>query len=358
MTGLVAFLAACTPSEDVEAPPPTSEPSDLSTRLDALLSDSSAPALAAAIVDRDGLVALGAAGQRRAGGRASVTLDDRWHLGSCTKAMTATLVATFVDEGALTFDSTLPELFPDLAADPAWNAVTMRDLLRHRAGVGAIPVATLGRWFQGGEVTALRADYAVEMLAGAPPLEVGTYAYSNGGYVLAGAALEAIAGASWETLLQERVLEPLGMTECGFGPPGAGQPAGHDATGTPQPDLDNPPALGPAGTVHCSMASWAEFARANLVGPAGEAPIVDAATWVTLHDAPIDDYALGWGVSAREWAGGTTLSHYGSNTLWIASVWIAPDIDRAYLAVTNSGAGEHFELVDATIGELVASDEG
>src|SRR6478735_3533152 len=57
------------------------------------------PGMGAAILDANGLVAAGAAGTRKAGGQQAVTVNDLWHLGSDTKAMTATLVGMFVDEG-------------------------------------------------------------------------------------------------------------------------------------------------------------------------------------------------------------------------------------------------------------------
>src|SRR5262245_2077398 len=73
--------------------------------LDALLEPIRAkhnvPALAAAFVRPEGTVAAGAVGVRKSGGTEAVTLDDRFHIGSCTKAMTATLIAILVERGKL-----------------------------------------------------------------------------------------------------------------------------------------------------------------------------------------------------------------------------------------------------------------
>ena len=60
-----------------------------------------APALAAAVV-RDGkIVALGASGVRKAGDKTAVTVNDKFHLGSCTKSMMAVLAALMVEAGHL-----------------------------------------------------------------------------------------------------------------------------------------------------------------------------------------------------------------------------------------------------------------
>ena len=70
------------------------------------------PALAAAVVQDGKVIASGAVGTRRAGTDIPVTIKDRFHLGSDTKAMTALLAAMLVEEGKLRWDSTVAEVFP------------------------------------------------------------------------------------------------------------------------------------------------------------------------------------------------------------------------------------------------------
>ena len=75
-------------------------------------------------------------GTRTFGGAEAVTTSDLWHLGSCTKSMTATLIALLVERGDLDWDKTLPQLLPEFAKsmNPAYADVTLVDLLAHRAG--------------------------------------------------------------------------------------------------------------------------------------------------------------------------------------------------------------------------------
>lgn len=95
------------------------------------------PALAAAVVKNGKIVASGAVGLRRAGGNERVTIDDRFHIGSDTKAMTALLAAMLVEGGKLRWNTTVAEAFPELAG--SMNAdvkgVTLEQLLSHTSGI-------------------------------------------------------------------------------------------------------------------------------------------------------------------------------------------------------------------------------
>ena len=73
--------------------------------------------MAAAIVTSKGLVTAGVVGTRKRGTEIAATLNDQWHLGSDTKAMTATLVAKLVEQGRLRWECTMADVFPDMSAD-------------------------------------------------------------------------------------------------------------------------------------------------------------------------------------------------------------------------------------------------
>src|SRR4029079_6339969 len=94
------------------------------------------PAVAAAAMKDGKLLALGAEGVRKVGDPTPVNSTDKFHIGSCTKAMTATLAAMFVERGKLRWTDTLAEIFPERATKmhPDYRLVTMEMLLAHRAG--------------------------------------------------------------------------------------------------------------------------------------------------------------------------------------------------------------------------------
>src|SRR5882724_13268854 len=93
--------------------------------------------MAAAVLRGERIIAQGVAGVRKRATAERITFDDRFHLGSCTKAMTATLVAMLVEEGKLNWTTTLGELFADTVKPmhPAWEKVTLRQVLAHRASL-------------------------------------------------------------------------------------------------------------------------------------------------------------------------------------------------------------------------------
>ena len=100
---------------------------------------SDVPAIAAAIVTSEGLVAFGVAGVRKRGTKSPAMPNDLWHLGSNTKAMTATLVAQLVEQDQLKWDTTLADVFPDSSfkIHPDLRGVTVLQLLSHRSGLPA-----------------------------------------------------------------------------------------------------------------------------------------------------------------------------------------------------------------------------
>lgn len=346
---LCSALAAQAPQED------------LAELLEPIRAAHGVPALGAAVITDGRLTALGVTGVRRQGHDEKVTIGDLWHLGSCTKAMTATLLARQVDAGTLQWSTTVAAALPDLSArfDETARGITLQHLLTHRAGLPGGPPQPLWRelFRYEGTTREARLDVAAAMLALAPEAPLGErFLYSNASYMIAGAITERAADASWEDVMRRELFEPLGMSSAGFGPPGSkdatSQPWGHRrGSKGPTPIFgDNPPALGPAGTVHCTLADWAKFVALHLgVGSDGAAPLVTAARLRELHTPPAGaDYALGWAITERPWAKGPILTHSGSNTMWYCVAWLAPEAKFAVLVTCNQGeAGAACDAVAA-----------
>jgi CubicO group peptidase (beta-lactamase class C family) len=311
--------------------------------LAALRTQAVAPAMAAVWCARGATPTVLTDGVRSVGSDTPVGPDERWHLGSITKSMTATLAAICVEAGEIGWDTPLQAVLGDKLAKmrPAYGAATLMHLLSHRAGV----VANIGLFDTPqfdrtpADPVADRLAYADIALAKAPVTALGaSQTYSNAGYTVAAAMLEARSGKPWEVLMRERLFEPLGMTTAGFGAPDpAANPVGHLRRGQglrPMPptgsDLsDNVPAIGPAGRVHLSLADLARYLRAH----ADRASLLKPGSWDRLH-APAfgDDYALGWVVrpDGTRW-------HNGSNTMWYAEAAFDPVSGNVAAACCNSG---------------------
>lgn len=324
-------------------------------RLTELREAAQAPALAAAAVSRDGRSLTLADGLRATRRNEAVTSDDRWHFGSITKSITATLVARCVEAGLVGWEDTVGGVLAAIGEiRDEYRSVTFRHLLSHRAGLQAnLPLADFVRFRRDNpDPREERVSFARQALTQAPhgPKEA-TFLYSNSGYVIAGAMLEAKLGAPWEALVRAYLFDPLGMASAGFGAPGTpgafDEPVGHAASllglrafPPGEPVTDNPAALGPAGRVHARFEDMLRYLcahrdRTNFLG---------TASWDRLHTPPFGgEYALGWVKR------GNALWHNGSNTLWYAEVQVDPASGVAAVAATNDGRERASSAVGAAL---------
>ena len=310
----------------------------------------------AAVVQIDGkLVAEGALGVRALGHPETVTINDRWHIGSDTKAFTATLIARLVEQGVMRFDDTLAASFPAFAEamDPAYRNVTVTQLLSHTAGLPSLtddkelpPFMAAIKSANG--VKAQREAIARKYLTMPPASKAGEFAYSNLGFIIAGAIAEARTGKTWEDLIREQIFAPLGIKSAGFGPPGApgkfDQPSGHKeeagklvALDPASAEADNPPALGPAGTINIALKDWLLFAQDQLAGEHGRGKLLKPENYRKLHTPVTGNYALGWGAKLGPDGVPLLITHTGSNGFWVADIRIMPRHDMIFLVVTNAG---------------------
>jgi len=322
------------------------------------------PALGVIIVAEGQIAEQAVSGVRSISSNVQATVSDRWHIGSVAKAMTATLTAIMVEQSLISWDTTPLDVWPEYSATmhPQYQSVTIVDLLSHHAGIptdqGAIPSIALTRDEAPGTVIEKRRLWAKELLELTPRNPVGTFEYANGGYIIVGAMLETITGTPWETLMQDQLFGPLGMTSSGFGAPGTpgqlDQPWGHREQGgslvaiPPGPEADNSAAIGPAGTVHLTMSDYAKFMFAHLEGERGIPGLVSAETFQFMHQ-PIgtSQYALGWSVDdGHAWANGPLLFHLGSNLRWLANAGIIPGLNTGLIIVTNAANDDAYDASD------------
>ena len=329
---------------------------DLSELIAGLPTAMGTPAIAVLLVEEGKTRGMGVAGLRKAGSAEKVEMEDKWHLGSCTKSMTATLAASLVGEGAITWDTTVGEVLgKKVKMLEAYEKVTLGLLLANRGGLpGKVPDSVYAEVNFSIAVTELgdrdllkqRLSYVEAVLHLPPSSPPGSaYEYSNSGFVVAGAMLEAVAGEPWERLIEERIFKPLGMTDSGFGNAARGdkrnptQPWPHKNGTTPVapgPGDENSWVIGPAGTVHGSLKDIARYIAMHAARETG--PVLKKKeTFEFLHTAVPDnnDYARGWLVGATGWSEGPAISHDGSNTMNHCSFWIAPERKTAVAAFTN-----------------------
>jgi CubicO group peptidase (beta-lactamase class C family) len=370
---VAALLHSGIASAQTAAPVPTAARENVASLLGPIREQHKLPALAAIVIDGDEIIAQGAVGFRSNGSPEAAAVDDQWHIGSCTKSMTATAIALLVEHGTMSWALTVGEAFPELTMDPAWKGVTVEQLLTNHGGAPANLDAD-GLWerlwkFSGtpGEARMMLVKGVTSRPPEAPP---GTkFIYSNAGFAIAGAMAERAANRPWEDLMRDVLFQPLGMASAGYGPPGDMQPRGHRSAGGEMKPVepgavgaDNPVAIAPAGLVHCSLPDWGKYASFHLRLARGQAVPESLAlspeNIARLHtpappDGTADEgYAMGWGITRREW-GGRLLTHSGSNTMWFAVLWLAPEKNFAILVTTNAGGNSAARGADEAVGALI-----
>jgi CubicO group peptidase (beta-lactamase class C family) len=347
------------------AAPVSSQQSTLTTRLEAVRVAANLPAIGGATFRSSGVIEIAASGLRRLGDKTEVTTGDLWHVGSITKSFTSALVGKFVERRELSWTTTLGDLFGPARAGK-FAPVTLINLLSHRAGLppNVTPAIAAELRTSSPAVTEQRQKIADGVFGGEPLSPPGAqYLYSNLDYVVAGAILEMKTKRPWEELVKAEVLEPLKLSSVGFGAPGSPgsvtQPRGHrqgaGALVPIEPPLaDNPPYLGPAGTMHMTIADLARWGQEHLRGERGIDGLLKAETFRRLHEPPQPDatYALGWVV--RKEGDHRTIWHNGSNTLWYAIVAFDPEADLGVVIVTNGSIGAQ-KAIDAAAAEMLKS---
>ncbi len=333
----------------------------LAAILDSIRTAYNTPALGAAITTRSALFGVAAAGKRRMSLPEMATANDLWHIGSNLKAITAHVAAMAVESGAISWNTTLAEAYPEFAGTmlPAYQAVTLRMLLGH---IGGIAPNVEDQNIPGtGTLTEQRANIAGWATSIAPIGPIGQYSYSNVGFMIAANMVERAMATSWEAVMQNLLLGPLGITEFGWGAAPWQQnqnPIGHKWTGGGWVEnaSDNPPYHSAAGRAHLSLTAWARMMQDILQADQGMSPLVGQANArvVTTAIAP-NGYAGGWSTLSAPWSQGRGLEHDGSNTWHYSRAQVALDRGAAIVVVTNftEPAGtRHIDSLAATLNRL------
>ncbi len=301
------------------------------------------PGLALAVVKDDKIVFAKGFGLRDVEGNKPVETKTRFAIGSSTKAFTAAVVGMLVDEGKMKWDDPVSKHIPDfkLDAETDGEEVTIRDLLCHRTGFTRMSLL----WAGGGQS---RTDVLANA-AGAKPYGKfrKDFLYNNVMYMAAGYGAGKAGGSDWDTLISERIFQPLGMEDSNTSVSAAkkdvemslGYEWNEDADEfelKPMRDLDP---IAPAGAINSNVLDMAQWIRFQLAkGKFGDKQLLSeeqhAETWkkqIAMGGGA--DYGFGW--MLRKWQGEKVVEHGGNIDGFGAQVSLLPKHNAGYVLLTN-----------------------
>jgi CubicO group peptidase (beta-lactamase class C family) len=355
---LTCALAVLVATTALDSQTTTARQSEIQTRLDERIASGNGVGLVAASLEPDGTVVIAAAGKP---GPDALPLDGHsvFEIGSITKVFTALLLADMVERGEVTLDTPVQRLMPSEVKVPRRNGreITLVDLATHTSGLPRLP----NNMAPANPLNPY-ADYAAERLyaflnAYELTRDIGaTFEYSNLGAGLLGHALERRAGKPYKTMVEERILRPLGMTHTSFTPDAwmkAHLAKGHNATGQPVPGWEVG-VLSGAGGLRSTANDMMKFARAALAAPTGPLGRVLARSYERRHDAGRPNMSIGLGWIIRRAADRDVLWHNGGTGGYRSWFGLDMHAKRAVVVLANSQHGPD-DLGNALLLEAVVT---
>ncbi|MEO5673295.1 MAG: serine hydrolase domain-containing protein [Chitinophagales bacterium] len=310
---------------------------------------SNIPELSYAVITGKSIIEINALGYHSSNKQDTANLNDRFHLGSNTKAMTAFLIAKYVDKGKLKWTEKFFDLYPEWrnSSRAEYYNITLQELLSHRAFIQP---------FQGfddpiipnfsGSKQEKREAFGKFVLTLDPANKDSsqTFVYSNAGYTLAALMLEKVTNKSWEELINKVFNQDLHLNVQISWPENQtnNDTWGHSFENgqlIPVPSntdyhLDY---TEPAGDINIKLKDYIKFLQLNLQGLSGKNNYLKAKTYNFIHTG-ITDYSLGW-YNIYEY--GKELSTHSGTA---GTYYVITHIDRqkkiAYIIFTNSFTDE------------------
>ena len=330
--------------------------------------------MAIAVVKDDEVIFVRGFGLADLDNEKPVTPETVFAIGSATKAFTATLVAMLVDDGEIGWDDPVTMHISYFTLNTEGgdedSQVTIRDMLSHRTGFTrmGVLIANLNG-------TVPREELLLAATKAEPWTGLGeSFYYNNVMYLAAGVAAGSAAGTDWDTLLSERILEPLGMTSsnASFDRSQAdprlslGYIWDEDLMVHMHQPMWVTDHIGPAGGIYSNVLDMAQWVRFQLGFGAydGDRLLREAQhreTWTSqIRIGGGIDYGLGWVL--REWHGQPVIEHGGNVDGFASQVALLPESDLGFVLLTNVFSTplqqESINMVwDTLLGEPVAESE-
>lgn len=263
------------------------------------------PELSYAVVTGDKILEINTSGLHSINLSDVATLNDRFHIGSNTKAMTAFIIAKYVEKGKLKWNTKFFDLFPDLkkTSKAEYYDITLEKLVSHQARIQPFqgendPVVPN---FKGNPKE--KRDQFGKFVLTLNPVQINSetkYVYSNAGYTLATMMVEKVTGISWEKLVDKVFNKDLKLDVKLSWPENliAKDTWGHSfennkLTSVPSNTDYKLDYTEPAGDINIKLTDYLKFIQLNIQGLEGHDNYLKASTYNFIHKG-LEGYSLGW----------------------------------------------------------------
>ena len=319
------------------------------------------PGAAIGIVKNGKVIAAQGFGVKTLGNNAPIDTHSIFKIASNTKAFTAAALAILVDEGKVSWQGKVQHYLADFKLHDPWVSkhFNVIDLLTHRSGLG-LGAGDLMLWPEPSSFTRKQVLHNLRHLKPSGEFRA-DYAYDNLLYIVASEIIPAVTGNSWETFVEQRIMQPLGMKHCFAGNVSAkrqadvatphGIIAGKLQTIIRPIDPDKPSVSAPAGGVQCSLNDMLTWVKVQLnQGKAAQGKALFSKTqhrmmWTPHTIMPVSwrsknfdnthlsAYGLGWRINDMD--GYLQVHHTGSLAGMYSFVSLFPELDLGFVVLTN-----------------------
>lgn len=284
------------------------------------------------------------------------TPDTRFRLGSITKQFTATLMLQLVEQGKVKLDGKITDYLPDYRKDVG-EKVTVHQLLNHTSG---IPSYTSLPNFEGDvSRTPYKVDDFVKKYAsGDLEFEPGTkFSYNNSGYFLLGAIIEKVTGKTYEMVLKEKILDPVGMKNTGYDHHGTileKRASGYEKTAdgyrnASYLDMSLPYAAGSLYSTVEDLYLWDQALYTDRV--------LSAQSKDLMHKPNLDNYAYGWQIAKAKLGTGmetaAAIKHGGGINGFNTMIGRYPAQKNLIVLLDNTSQGRNLSQVERELTNIL-----
>lgn len=326
---------------------PAKDRQELRQQIEKALAEEHVPGASLVVFDKNGIVVSEYFGQADKAAQRPVGENTLFRVGSVSKTPTGIAILQLVEQGKLALDTPVKALLPGLKLDNPWEAshpVRLVHLLEHTAGLDDMHFRNMYQFEDGAFslLDSVNRDAASLRVRWQPGTMM---AYSNPGYGILGAILERQYGQSWEAVVDERVLEPLGMKD-GTAELAEAKRRGlaQGYKGEEEQAIGHPPIwLRSAGQLSASARDMAQLGRFLLTHGQSAPGVLAPATVAEMERVHTPDsakaglaYGYGLALYSKVKGGVQWYGHNGAIDGFLSVMSYAPELGIGYVFLVNS----------------------